>query len=180
MENAVASRYFEWMCGCVRDKEHNNYAKLLHQLNDIEFTYTLPMDGNRYEDGIDLRYRFGYDCDYDESVIAYYLDNHPCSVLEMMVALALRLEEHIMDDPDIGNRTSVWFWEMIFSLGLSDMSNDNYSELKISATIQQFLDREYTKDGRGGLFTIKGIQKDMRDAEIWHQACWYLNGVLHI
>lgn len=180
MENAVANRYFEWMCRCVRDKEHNNYTKLLHQLNDIEFTYTLPMDGNRYEDGIDLRYRFGYDCNYDESVIAYYLDVHPCSVLEMMVALALRLEEHIMDDPDIGNRTSVWFWEMIFSLGLSDMSDDNYNELKISATIQQFLDREYSKDGRGGLFTIKGIQKDMRDAEIWYQACWYLNGVLHI
>lgn len=38
--------------------------------------------------------------------------------LEMIIALAIRLEEHIMDDPDIGNRTGQWFWDMIVSLGL--------------------------------------------------------------
>lgn len=51
-------------------------------------------------------------------MIASYLDNRPCSVLEMIIALAIRLEEHIMDDPDIGNRTGQWFWDMIVSLGL--------------------------------------------------------------
>jgi len=50
----------------------------------------LPMDGNRAEDGIDLRYRFGYEKEYEGSTIASYLDNSPCSVLEMLIALAFR------------------------------------------------------------------------------------------
>ena len=44
----------------------------------------------------------------------------PCSVLEMMIALSMRCEEQIMDDPDIGNRTGQWFWDMIDNLGLGE------------------------------------------------------------
>ena len=95
-----------------------SYRKLLRELHRIEFTYSIPMDGNRAEDGVDLRYRFGYENGYSSSMISVYLDNRMCSVLEMMIALAIRCEEHIMDDPDIGNRTGQWFWNMIVNLGL--------------------------------------------------------------
>ena len=39
----------------------------------------------------------------------------------MMIALAIRCEEHIMDDPDAGDRTGQWFWSMLVSLGLGSM-----------------------------------------------------------
>ena len=107
--------YFDWMYQLVCDDEYSrglSYRKLLYLLHDTDFTFTIALDSNRYDDGIDLRYRFGNEQGYRDSMIASYLDNRPCSVLEMIIALAIRLEEHIMDDPDIGNRTGQWFWDM--------------------------------------------------------------------
>ena len=171
--NRLQDEYFDWMCHIV-DCD-NCHRTLLSRLNDIEFVYILPMDGNRAEDGIDLRYRFGHECRYDDPMIASYLDDHPCSVLEMMVALSIRCEEHIMCDPDIGDRTPVWFWGMIESLGLSNMINSHFSKPYVDATIDIFLNREYDRNGEGGLFTVHDRTKDMRSIEIWYQMCLYLN-----
>ena len=85
--------YFAWMRQLVSNERYSkrlSYRKLLTHLHEVEFTYTLPMDGNRAEDGIDLRYRFGYENDYSEPMIASGLDDRPCSVLEMMIALSMR------------------------------------------------------------------------------------------
>ena len=145
-------------------------------LSKTDFYYTIPMDGNREADGIDLRYRFGYENSYDESMIAAYLDDRPCSVLEMMIALAIRCEENIMDDPDIGDRTGQWFWSMIENLGLSDMDDAEYDELYVHRIVKRFLDRGYKKNGEGGLFTIHhSAGRDLRNVEIWYQMCWYLD-----
>ena len=123
--------YFDWMYQLVCDDEYSrglSYRKLLSLLHDTDFTYTIALDGNRYDDGIDLRYRFGNEQGYRDNMIASYLDNRPCSVLEMIIALAIRLEEHIMDDPDIGNRTGQWFWDMIVSLGLGSMDDSKFDK----------------------------------------------------
>ena len=151
-----------------------SYRKLLTHLHEVEFTYTLPMDGNRAEDGIDLRYRFGYENDYSEPMIASGLDDRPCSVLEMMIALSMRCEEQIMDDPDIGNRTGQWFWDMIDNLGLGNMSDSKFDNSYVDEMLQRFLNRDYKRNGEGGLFTINRRGLDMRSVEIWYQMCWHL------
>ena len=92
-----------------------------------------------------------------------------------MVALALRCEETIMDDPTLGNRTGQWFWGMITSLGLGSMSDDKYDKAYVNAIISRFLSRDYEPNGKGGLFTVKNCEQDMRDIEIWHQ---YLNSIV--
>src|SRR5690606_2330305 len=128
-KNELNKEYFEWMYQLVCNERYPkrlSYRKLLTHLHDIEFTYIIEMDGNRAEDGIDLRYRFGYERQYDNAMIATYLDDRPCSVLEMLIALAIRCEEHIMDDPDIGNRTGQWFWNMISNLGLSSLDDTRF------------------------------------------------------
>lgn len=51
-------------------------------------------------------------------------------MLEMMIALAIRCEETIMDDPRYGNRTKQWFWNMMKSLGLSYMNDDCFDRDK--------------------------------------------------
>jgi hypothetical protein len=133
------------------------------------------MDGNRYEDGINLRYRFGDDEGIDSRIIASCLDAGPCSVLEMMIALAIRCEEHIMDDPDYGNRTGQWFWNMINNLGLGNMNDRRFDYFATKRVIDIFLNREYSRDGEGGLFVIHDSQYDLRNVDIWYQMMWYLN-----
>ena len=176
--NELIKEYFDWMCGFVYDKKqvkNRSYKKLLNQLHSTEFIYILFMDGNRFEDGINLRYRFGRENNYEESMITSYLDDKPCSVLEMLVALSLRCEEHIMSDSDFGNRTAIWFWTMIDNLGLDKMDDANFDRHNVEKIIDRLLDRKYERDGTGGLFRISGCNRDLRTVEIWYQMMWYLN-----
>lgn len=177
----INNEYFEWMCHIISDAKYTkrlSYKKLLLYLNSNDFIYIIGQDGNRYEDGVELRYRFGYEKDIPIAIIARYLDDRPCSILEMLVALSLRCEEHIMDNPDIGNRTGKWFWDMIFNLGLESMTDSRFDEDYVSKIIYRFLNREYEHDGRGGLVTVPNCRYDMRSIEIWYQMMWYLNRVL--
>lgn len=177
----IRKRYFDWMCRLVcNDKRVKklSYRKLLSYLDTIDFTYIIPMDGNRAEDGVELRYRFGYDRGIEHAAIASYLDDHESSVLEMMIALALRCEESIMDNPEYGNRTGQWFWDMIENLGLDRMTDNNFDEDYVDDKIDIFLNRDYEYNGAGGLFTVKKPYSDMRTVEIWYQMCWHLNEIL--
>lgn len=180
-KNELVNRYLDWMCRLVCNNKYSkklSYKKLLHYLDTVEFVYILPLDGNRAEDGIDLRYRFGYECDHNNSIIASYLDDRPCSVLEMMIALAMRCEESIMDNPDYGNRMGQWFWNMIVNLGLGSMTDDKFNPNFVDKVIHKFLYREYEPNGEGGLFTVNNPTRDMRSVEIWYQMCWYLDEIL--
>lgn len=175
----IKNRYFEWMCDLVcgdRFSKNISYRKLLIFLHDAEFTYSIPKDGNRAEDGIDLRYRFAYENTNIEDA-ELYLDG-PCSVLEMMVALSIRCEETIMDDPNMGLRTGQWFWGMISSLGLGSMNDELYNRRFVEDVILKFLNREYKPNGKGGLFTIRNCDDDLRTVEIWYQMCWYLDSIV--
>lgn len=173
--------YFDWMYQLISNDERYSsrlsFRKLLYLLHDTEFTYMIEMDGNRYEDGVNLRYRFGYKYGVSNAEIADCLDTRPCSVLEMMIALSIRLEEHIMDDPDIGDRTGQWFWDMIVNLGLGSMDDSKFDKAYAIDVIRRFLNRDYGRDGKGGLFTIEHCGYDMRDVEIWYQANWYLANI---
>ena len=174
----IRNAYFEWMIHLVCDGKYSrklSWRKLFRLLHETEFVYILEMDGNRADDGIDLRYRFAYESGYNANVIDAALNDYPCSVLEMMVALAQRCEEHITDDPESGNRTGKWFFEMIESLGLIDMDDKHFDKVSAADILVRFMRREYLPSGQGGLFTIGNDRYDMRAGEIWYQMMWYLN-----
>ena len=105
IDDRIINEYFEWMydlvCG-LKFPSTITYRKLLMQLHSTEFTYLISNDANRAEDGVDLRYRFACIYGYDDTPEC--LDG-PCSVLEMMIALAIRCEESAMDASDYGDRT---------------------------------------------------------------------------
>jgi hypothetical protein len=147
----------------------------MNYLYTTEFVYVMPMDGNRYADGIDLRYRFGYENGIEAPIIASCLDNNPCSIFEMMVALAFRCEEHITYNPGNGLMSGRWFWMFIKNLGLLDMSDTRFDEEYVNSVIWRFLDRQYEPDGEGGLICIKNCPYDMRSMEIWYQMQRYLS-----
>lgn len=169
--------YFEWLCRFVKCYNHR---KLMSLLFSIDFYYTIPMDGNRYEDGINLRYRFADEKSYHYRYIAALLDDEPCSMLEMMVALALRIEEHITADPDNGDQTKRWFEDMLKNSGLWSMTDDRYSERSATQNVSNILDRKYARNGDGGLFRLHRCRRDLRHVEIWYQAMWYLDEILDI
>lgn len=173
----INDEYFSWMCDKVcgeRFSESISYRKLLTFLHDVEFVWILPMDKNRSEDGLSLRRHFVLDVGYEDYVAEYI--SGPCSILEMMVSLAIHTED-IMDDYRYGDRTGQWFWGMIRSLGLNGMYDIAYDEDHVQEVILNFLNRDYEPDGRGGLFTIRGCRDDLRDIEISIQRNWYLNTI---
>ena len=98
-------------------------------------------------------------------------------MLEMMIALAIRCEEDIMNDSSIGDRTKQWFWGMVVSLGLGPMHDAYYDRDFVTDVLDKFVKGLYEPDGRGGLFTIPGCREDLRNVEIWYQLCWYLDTI---
>lgn len=164
--------YKQWLYDIVcRDifSRSISYDRLLSYLSHREFTTIIPNDINRAEDGIDLRIRY-------EMITGEYINrNAPCSVLEMMVALAIRCEETIMDNPAYGDRTAQWFWGMIRTLGLYSMTDDRFDQEYVDMVIDRFLNRDYEPNGEGGLFKINNCKYDLRKIEIWYQLCWYLD-----
>ena len=169
--------YFRWLykrvCG---DWEPRNlsFRKLLTFLLQSEFHPDNEMDANRAVDGTDLRYRFARENDISYELVNTWLTGS-CSMLEMMVALALRCEEYIMEDPEAGNRVGQWFWNMVVSLGLAAMDDNRFHESRAKFVIERFHRRDYQPNGAGSLFTLQNPKEDMRTLDIWYQMMAYLN-----
>lgn len=169
------NKLFEWiseLMGCT------NHTRLLRTLFDIEFVPTIDMDNNRVFDGVQVRYEFGEVHNIPREDIDDPLDQNVCSVLEMMVGLSMRIEESIMNDADYGDRTSMWFWMMIKSLGLYIETDDRIEDGYVRHTIERFMDREYMPTGVGGLFTVNNSDRDMTKLEIWDQMCLFFDSML--
>lgn len=171
IDTEVERRYFEWLyrtaCG-IKIHRGVSYRKIFELLYDIEFNFYIPNDVNRLHDGLDLRYRFSYTTNTDMELIEKSI-TRPCSVLEMMLALCIRMEETLLNDPRYGNRTIQWFWEMMKSLGLSYMLDECYDEKIATQIIYDFLEHRYDKTGKGGLFYVPNTNEDMSQLEIWIQ-----------
>lgn len=162
--------YLDWLSEqAIPDEDKRlSYQKLLSELYSTEFTWFVKNDDNRAGDGLQLR-------QFYKNETGYLCTNHgPCSVLEMMVALAKKCEDRFMYDPDIGDRTSEWFWDMIVNLGLDRMDDWAFDYDIFDETMKRLLDRKYEKNGYGGLFYIEGIGVDMRKIEIWYQLNYWL------
>lgn len=176
----IKQDYFEWMFDLVckgRFSQNNSYRELLSYLHSVEFTYHLASDSDRASDGIYLRHRFASLND-NYRFVMNQIDDGPCTVLEMMIALAMRCEEAIMDNPKFGNRTGQWFWKMVTTLGLGHMIDSRFDEQYVEETIDTFLARRYSQNGQGGLFMIRDCDYDLRRIDIWTQAMWFLDTMM--
>lgn len=152
--------YEAWLFQFVTNEpEHKNYSSLLRTMNEISFQVVKHRgDYNRMLDGFCLRQRYYGPIALEE-----------CSVLEMMVALAKRIDDDILYDYEIGTQTEKWFWMMIDSLGLSGMTDDSFDENTVTRIIYNFMDYNFAPDGKGGLFYVPGYNGDIREMEIWYQ-----------
>lgn len=168
MNLSRSTKYFRAIRQLVYDDRFGkSYTLLFEYLYSRDFYWAndMPLDRNRAIDGIELREKYG--CSND-------ILDEPCSVLEMIIGLALRIENQIMTDYDSGDRTSQWFWIMITNLGLYSYDDDNFNEEEVKYIVDCFLDREYEPNGQGGLFILERPFDDLRNVEIWIQANWFL------
>lgn len=138
---------------------------LLRKIHEEEFVPFLEQDNNRVSDVIDFRRRFGY---YDTFT--------PPSMLELMLSLACRCEEDIMGEVGSFN-PGRWFAIMMSSLGLLSLkyeTDERLIEMGVKRIMSKFRCNAYSPDGDGGLFYMPGIEKDIREVEIWFQLQLYL------
>ena len=161
--------YFEWLLDTVDCPPH--YSRLMRKLHSREFFWRLPLDANRASDGISFRGRYIEEMNPQATEEVFM---HPCSVLEMMVALACRIENDIMFDPALGNRSGMWFWIMIENLGLDGMDDDHFDNENVDHIINVFMQRTYFNNGNGGLFPLKRPKENQRKIEIWYQMSAFL------
>jgi len=168
----IENDYFSWLVSFVSFNGVEKYKKLLM------FLYMTPFDGgaldeNREIDGTDFRYRFFTQFSISPPDRSPILEL-PCNMLEMMIALSVRCEEQLMSDPELGDRTSFWFWGMIKNLKLYCMTDDQYNVHYVKNAIDILKFKKYKPNGECGLFTTSA-PVDMRTIEIWDQMGWYLN-----
>lgn len=175
-EDEIVNAYFHWLCEMVHaDDPQESYINLMVVLFQTEYIWTIDNDVNRAEDGKHLRQSF-----FDDPDIL----NRPCTVLEMMIALAIRIDDEVMWNPDKGNRTAIWFWEMIDNLGLGELDDGlNYSKIEriASRKLHIFMYRMYKNDGVGSLFPMKNfdlnlshVTKNSNTTEVWYQMMLYM------
>ncbi len=146
-----------------------DYSHLLSYLLNTEYRWLIANDKNRAMDG--MAYRDEY-ANGDAQTLAYLNDNlpNPCSVLEMLVALAVRCEFDIMHDPyEDADRSHFWFWTMIDNLGLSQFDDRHFNQDEASYILWNWLDHNFDPDGTGSPFPLQYPIEDSRGLEIWSQ-----------
>lgn len=168
--------YFDWLCELVDVHEQTLYwYDILWSLQATEFEIRHPKDSNRVEDARDLRNEFRGLFGASRGIYEY-----PYGVFEVLVALARRGEWEIMHDPELGDRTSEWFWTMMNNLGLQKYAyygalDDPKCDLEVMKIIENFVQRRYSRTGFGNIFENKSGQIDFRKEELWNQMCFYFD-----
>jgi len=184
MRTTLREDYFHWLYDRVGSK-HHRYKLLCRELHRKRFRWHIHNDDNRCEDGINLRDIFAEERDLDEDHLEMrYFFKGDCTVFELLVALAHRMNELMFDLAEQKDRSPKWFHEMLLNLGLN-VFIDNYNlgrkfdpvtEAKIDDILEVLMDRTYDFYGRGGLFPLKKRPlKDQTQVEIWYQLMLYLN-----
>lgn len=167
LKTSQTDGYFRWLCDKVDCRSYDRYEEVLEHLYRTDFYSLVPFDDNRSYDGLYLR------VEYEEEnghIPRRNIEDRPCSVLEMLIALAGRMSFILFnpsknDDEELAS----YFWLLIHNLKLLPGSKRKNKE-----TINAFLERRYERSGEGGLFPLKYPKRDQRKVELWYQMHSYI------
>ena len=158
--------YFLWLLDRIKmdGVDLDEHMDLLRFLYEYEFTWLIENDANRASKGLSLRYE--YNKNWDPGDI-------PCSVLEMLIALAHDWEHEITYDFQKGDRTAQWFWTMLGNLGLLEPNVEKNDKI-VSHLVGTWLGREFDENGVGSPFPRHDAEKNQKEVEIWMQLQGYV------
>lgn len=170
--HALEELYLTWLYRQIADVEETRpsrtFWKLCSVLQKKEFTWTVPNDDNRVEDGRSLRYEFVEDLGLDDVDPAWL--QFGCSMLEMLVGLSRRLSFQAEGEPHD------WFWHLLGNIGLKSFNDRVRFPLDhVEEVLDVLIHRRYNRNGTGGgLFPLRRPTRDQRSVEIWYQLSAYL------
>ena len=175
--NKLEDMYFTWLIRKVaNERVYPRYTKLFKTLYSTRFKFEdmKPLDVERAKDGKSMRYLFERRMDeylHDVSGREFIeLEDKEVNMLEMLVALASRIEDAFMGDISEGDRTSQWFWEMISNLGVGAMSDQQFNQNEYNRCLKNFFSYTYDPNGKGCIFrSEKWGMSDMAKKDIWYQ-----------
>lgn len=179
MDQPLDESYLSWLYEKVAvssfDDRDLTYWKLFNILYKTEFVWLdhIPNDENRAHDGVALRSRFLAEEGIDpDDVDPDWLDLG-CSVLELMVGLAIRVEFDTAS-----GKAHYWFWILLENIGLSGYSdNRRFTKsqvARIESILHDVIHRKYHSDGEGGFFPLHNPRYDQRTRELWYQMSDYI------
>lgn len=146
----------------VQNGEYNLLFKLLFR---TDFVWSVPNDDNRIQDGFNLRSEYlGYGSEY--------LIDMDVSVLEVLIGISIHMVDMIYDGDE--NILDECFWILIQNLHLNEYDDDNYNSYEVNNILTIWMERSYSKSGKGGLFPLSKPLKNQRRVEIWYQMSQYL------
>jgi hypothetical protein len=166
--------YFRWLLGILGFKESAEcrYISLLSYLYSTDFKLTDPIvghDDNRLDDGFELRAQ--YSNNFTDPATWPTIFQEPVSVLEVLTAFAMRIDDDIMYDGSL--HASKWFFIMIDNLGMTNFTDDGLGLTWVTDDVEQILDiwmsRQYGPDGKFTIFPLKNTAFDQRKLEMWYQ-----------
>lgn len=172
--------YFYWLCemvcidGRYSDQQYYHLAEILW---NEEFYWSNPYDSDRAGDGLSLRDCYIYEGGHNEELPPSII----CSVFEMLVALADRMEQSL-DELDGECKTPIFFWQMIENLSLENFTDSVFEGSKnpdnltrrVKKKLELWMDRRFDDDGEGGLFPLRSPRYDQRTVDFWYQANAYI------
>lgn len=171
-DRTLDARYLDWLYRNIGPVQNRNPARsywlLAVALYQKEFTWFIPNDDNRVEDGRELRELFIEEDGTEGDKL--WLDEG-CSVLEMLIALSRRLAFETSEDP------TEWFWVLADNLELRPYVDEEFSDdfqVDVDIILDRLINRTYKTNGRGGLFPLRKPELDQREIEIWYQMAAYL------
>ena len=123
--------YFDWLW--ERSGIGPNYLQLMVLLYTTPYVPLLVDDENRKADGNELLHiyceEYGYDIPPVDSGV---LDE--CSVLEMLLAFAARINTELVGDPS-ESRVGLWFSRMLENLGIYQYDDAHWNREKVAKRV---------------------------------------------
>ena len=193
----VKDSYFNYLLSLISSDEidaRQDYYNLCTLLFDTEYTVLNPMDNNRANDASTLRERWLDNIRVkDERLKQEYANDvvvTPISVLEVLIALCVKVEDQILANPDVDYIAAKLFWELMDNLvkygtfgtaykKASDILTDEkwctFTEDAMKASIKKVVTRTYHEDGRGGLFPIDKCKTNQRKMHLWANCMYYIS-----
>lgn len=159
----ISVEYLNWLYNLYGNPEYK--FELFKTLSEINYIWQFQLDSNRASAGLLLRERFAYEAGVYQSDVA----DGPCSVLEMICALADDMSR------ECGQYDDKYFVIVLLkNLGLDPFQT--YSIDTVKTAVDIWLNRQYMPNGCGNIFYVPNRHDvDMRKLDTWTQMNLYLN-----
>lgn len=98
-----------------------------------------------------------------------WIDDDPVSVLEVFIALAVRVGEEIISSSTDRYASGELFEAMFYNMPIHNMSKDG-----TFFNVESYVNGHFEINGYGGPFPLRHINEDQRKVELWSSMSSYL------